>query len=250
MSFLERIGRRHAVLGAGIAAALAAVVLAVNVGGSGGGAKMCLATDFTFVAGATRKCYAKKDLNGLKGAQVLDSEGAPATVQLSNAAGATEDVLTCGAYEEKRAQGWFAESTRETARESFFIRACGVLNALAKARAPRVAAFRNRALEQLDVVALASSGSFSFGEPASNAAVSVKKEDEGRWQIAAGGTVIRLQELAYADFNGDGSGEVLAYVEVSPEGGTAAADAVGIVTKDSRGIRFVPVGESAASRGA
>jgi hypothetical protein len=59
-----------------------------------------------------------------------------------------------------------------------------------------------------------------------------------------------LQELAYADFDGDGFGEVLAYVEVSPEGGTAAADAIGIITKDSRSIRFVPVGDSAASRGA
>lgn len=241
--------------GIGAAAAGAAIVAAVTLQPSDKDTaaqeskdafEVCLKADIAFVEGATKKCYAPAEAAGLAGNPVLDNQGAPVVINLSPPADLSrglEAVGNCAQYRALTREGWYALSTAEMRRDAYFQRACGVLDFLEAARAPDVSYFKDGALADADMRSLAETSRFRIGTagdaPATTATASALSD--GLWLIDSDDQSARLQEIAHADFNTDGRGDMLVFVTISVKDATATASLVGLLDKPSIDgpVRFV-----------
>ncbi|MEZ5928686.1 MAG: hypothetical protein R3C55_09445 [Parvularculaceae bacterium] len=105
---------------------------------------ICLKADMPLVAGMTRRCYAPAEFAAFMDSPVLGGDGAPVSVRLAHPTDMSREpdsVTTCNQYRARIAEGWYAETARDMAREGFFTRACGVVSMLAEAKAPEVTYF-------------------------------------------------------------------------------------------------------------
>ncbi|HOP19251.1 MAG TPA: hypothetical protein PK585_04145 [Amphiplicatus sp.] len=199
---------------------------------------ICLKADMPLVAGMARRCYAPAEFAAFMDSPVLGGDGAPVSVRLAHPTDMTrepESVTTCNQYRARIAEGWYAETARDMAREGFFTRACGVVSMLAEARAPEVTYFDDGACTAGDIEAFAASAPIGFtegGEPSATSA-GVERAGESEWAISSGDQKARLQEFAHADFNGDGRGDMLVFIHMSVEGGSASASRIGYLDKPS-----------------
>ena len=119
-------------------------------------------------------------------------------------------------------------------REAWFERACGVLSMLERARTPDATHFAGDRLTAADMTSLAKETPFRLGDDDAAATATpstVSGGADGVWTLSAGGQSAVVQEIAHADFNADGLGDVLVFVSLSVEGGTATAAEVGVVEK-------------------
>ncbi|MEZ5891805.1 MAG: hypothetical protein R3C58_01455 [Parvularculaceae bacterium] len=214
--------------------------------------EVCLKSDLVFFKDAPAKCYAPADVRALADHQVLDSGGEPASLAMVHPTDATMapmDCRTCAQYREARFDGWFVESARDMRREAYFVRACGVLAAIAEAQAAKESYFTNGSPAEAEVAALAST--MSFGEPQSENQL-VAKGSNHVWMITSGPATIAMQELANADFDNDGVEEILVTFTGGLAGGTAAYHDVGYLEKDGPGaaLAFSPLDFESARNGA
>lgn len=243
---MARAGRNIAV-GVGAASALGAAIFAANVARKASDEgepampakdapaifEVCLKTDLALVRGADKKCYSAGEAAALLDLAVIDDQGSPVALQLSHPSDETrapESVTTCNAYGAYVSEGWYAMTAREMAHEAYFVRACGVLHLLATAAPASVSYFENDELSLGDVEALAAGAPFGIGEAAAQAGRAEKLRAHF-WRIASGAQVAVLQEIAYADFNGDGRGDMLVFVALGVEGGSAGASLAGLIDK-------------------
>lgn len=241
--------RRNIAIGAGAAAAVGAAVLAGTfirradmdappesaVEAVASPAAICLKGDPALVEAVEGKCFAPGEIAAFLDRPVLGNDGKPLALSLTHPGDETrppETVTTCKEYNARIDEGWYALTTREMRRQDFFIRACGVLDMLARARRARTGYFENDALDRRDVAMLAASGPFGLAAAAA-APPTVEATGDFRWRIASNGQQADLQELAYADFSRDGRGDILVFVTVTAQAGTARASLVGYLHKDS-----------------
>ena len=199
---------------------------------------VCLKADIAFVKDASKKCYAPAEAAALAEHPVLDDAGAPAIVALSSpneGSRDVEEVGTCAQYRAFTRDGWYAASSAEMRREAFFQRACGVLDMVEQARAPQVSYFKDGELADADMSSLAETFEFRIGPaPAPPAPpTSVSAVSMGVWLFESGDQTARLQEIAHADFDGDGRGDMLVFVTVTVKDATATASLVGRLDKPS-----------------
>ncbi|MBB5519087.1 hypothetical protein [Amphiplicatus metriothermophilus] len=216
--------------------AVAAIILLLRREAEERRAAVCLRTDIGVAGLESGSCRPPAAFADFAESPVTDSGGA-ASVSLSHPtdprAGAVT-VRTCAAWRARRAEGWHALAAADMRRELAFERACGALAALERARAPERTHFRDGALARGDVAAVAGAAPLRIGPAADDAeagTVAIEAEAPGVWRWSAGGQRVRLQEIAHADFNGDGLGDVLVFLAAAAESGTASAGAVGIVEK-------------------
>jgi hypothetical protein len=243
-----KVTRKAALTGGGIAAALAAIAVGIGLVTRENGAPpavsaageqaVCLKTDIPLIEGADKKCYAPSEVAALADRAVLDDQGAPATVELSHptdVARAPQTAASCRQYEALAGEGWYALSSRDIRREAYFRRACAVLDLLEKARLPDVTYFEGGALSEADVESLAETAPFRIGpvEEAGAGETTISKEPDSAWRIASDGQIALLQEIAHADFDGDGRGDMLVFVAMRLEDGTATASMAGLLEKAS-----------------
>lgn len=222
------------------ALALLGVASAAAVWRHSGTDRICLLSDVALVDGMSG-CVSPGAIAGLMDAAVLGSDQAPQVVTLTAADGLnTSDVSTCTDYLARRREGWYAETSRDMARESYFARACGALAALAHAKPGGASAFSGGRLSKPDVAALAAETSFAFGPDAAARATRVIEEGPD-WRIETDDAVARIQPLAHADFDGDGRREVLIFVDIRPVEGTARSATLGLVKKDGDRLAFTPL---------
>ncbi len=202
--------------------------------------EICLRLDLGL--GADARCVAREDLPSLLDRALNDASGGPAEMTLASPTdnSAAPVVRNCRNYLALRQKGYFAATSMDMRREAFFNRACGAIKALAKASTPSSSNFPNNRLSKEDAKTLARSGQFRFGpdDSAPQAAaqsldLGVDQPGEGIWRYSTGTEEVTLQEIAFADFNGDRIGDILVFVNVAASGGTASAGILGYVEKTS-----------------
>lgn len=195
------------------------------------GYEVCLKTPLTLFDGAVAKCYSKAALADLNDAAVAASDGTPVTLTLTPPGdGEVAAIATCRQWREKVFDGWFALSGAEMRREAYYIRACGLLDALAEAQASTESHFVDGAPAESEMAALGKT--MTFGDAPAQLSVTVARPGPAEWRITSGTIAIAMQELANADFDNDGIEEILAFASLSPVGGTATASDVGLLEKD------------------
>ena len=226
-----------------------------------GPGEVCLKTDIAMIDGLAPGCYPRAALAAFRDRPVFDARGLAAALSLAHPTDAMAPlaiVRTCAEYREKSADGWFAFSSRAMRREAFFRRACGVLDMLAWSRDPDASYFEEGAAALADIEALAASGAFGLAEGSPKAppgsttstddaapAISVRADAPGVWALSwAEDRAAVVQEIAHADFNADGAGDILVFIALGARGATglAAASRLGFLEKvDAEGpARFTP----------
>ena len=198
--------------------------------------EVCLKTDVSFVEGLEAGCYSKKELSAFGEKSVLDAKGAPVAISLAHP---TDDVQglsiarNCGDYDQLLEKEFFPMSSREIRREQYFKRACGVLRALLSAREVEENYFAKQAMSQADMTSLAEGPPFRIAEAleANSIALALEKGEDGTWRMETEGQFAKFQEFAFADFNQDGIGDILAYVSINVREGTAQTGHLGLIEK-------------------
>ncbi len=228
--------------GAGGAALLSAIGLApdnpkAEEASAAPDAEVCLKTPLAFFEGADAGCMGKRRIGEWAGAQVLDNRGAPVELRMSHPEDylrEPEIVRTCKEYNERVDEAWYAGSTREMRREAYFQRACEFLSYIGKAGPAETTHFANGAPTYADLVSLSDGPPFQFGpqeEAERTSDLDISELVDGVWVMASSFQKARLQELAHADFNGDGVGDILAHVAIAVEDATASVGMVGYLEK-------------------
>jgi len=205
---------------------------------------LCLKTKIAFAAGADKGCYSRDEIAALMNAPLLDDAGAPATVDLSHPTDYDRPqatAATCADWRRLTGEGWYALSTREMRREAWFVRAGGTLALLEGARRPDLSHFAGGDASKTDIESLAEAAPFAIGETSAAAPMSVAKSGDAEWRLSGDGQYAVIQEIAHADFNADGLGDVLVFVSIGAEGGTATVSDTGFLEKRkaSGPVRFV-----------
>lgn len=197
------------------------------------GETVCIKSNVRLVEGMTQSCYTSAQYEALRDRAVIGGDGAPAELSLSDDAGGGAAVRTCAEFDAMTADGNYAQTGADMRREEYFRRACGALAMLVKARPAQSSHFAGGAADIGDVRSMAASADFGFGETAPPEEIA--KAGEGVWRLSSPSAEMTLFEIAHADFTGDGLGEILAYVSLGAEGGTARAGAIGLMEKPSAG---------------
>lgn len=206
--------------------------------------KICFARDVPFIEGAAGDCYEPGDLASLAEKPVVDATGAEASVSLSHptdVSGGMQIAHNCAQFRKMSADGWYALSTKDMRHEALFTRACGMLATLEQAQPAKASFFDKSGLTEADMKSLAEGPAMRFGPefetPAGGAAVSRVGES---WRISSPTEAATIEEIAQADFNGDGRADILVFVTLNAEGGTATASEIAILEKPSAAgpVRF------------
>ncbi|MEL7489713.1 MAG: hypothetical protein AAGJ73_03260 [Pseudomonadota bacterium] len=199
--------------------------------------QICFTARIQFFKDAPDGCVSKAELNRWLDALVLDNKGAPVTLDLSHPtdyAREKEPVRTCADYRRKTADDWYAASNADMRREAFFERACGVIDYLKKAQPPTASYFDNGRCSRADLASLADGPPFMIAgatEGLDPPTPAIEEMRDGAWLMSALRQKTRIREIAHADFNGDGVGDILAHVVIGVEEGTARAGLVGYLDK-------------------
>lgn len=230
------------------AGALSAVSVATFVGLSGrdreadkaapGGApvSICLKSDVRFFVGAEARCYRRDELTELRDAPVIDQRAERVSVVMtdpSDRSAPPAQCSTCRQYDEARFEGRYAMTGRDMRRETYFTRACGVLDLLLKAEPAEISHFAGGSPTAADIAALDGSSLLRFGPDPAPGALEIEKLNATEWGFSFDDQRAVMQEIANADFDGDRIEEILVFLYARPENGTAFVSAVALLEKDS-----------------
>lgn len=239
------------VVSAGAAGAAGLAIVAVPGGDADkhtdrriAGMELCLKSDLPFFEGVSAKCFSREELLALRDRPLVDMALQPVSVSMSHPSDmsvAPEECRTCRDYGEMSFDGWYALTSRDMRREGYFIRACGLLNALTDAQPAAQSYFADGSPEAEEVAVLART--IRFGEAAVGEDLTVEKTSGALWRISSGAMTIQLHELANADFDNDGVEEIMAFTGGAAAGGTAVFYDAGLLEKDSEGaaLTFTPL---------
>lgn len=214
--------------------------------GKNAGAKgeICLTEPLALVEGFDAKCFAPDQIASLFNRPVLDVQGAPVKLRLTppDDQDGAQDVATCAEYTQKTGAGWYAMTSLDMRKEAFFVRACGVLAMLQAARPAEVSYFEGDALTTREIESLAVSSPFGITErDVKPSPATIAQAGENRWRITFDSQIVDLQEIAHADFNADGRGDILVFVSITAVNGTAQTSRIGYLDKSApKGpVRFI-----------
>ena len=227
------------------------------------GYELCLKSEAPFFEGASARCYSRAALMALAEAPITDSSGAPVSVALSHPTDMTAETVisrNCGVYVDLKRDGWYALTSSDQRREAYFIRACGALALMLEARPAQIVHFTDGSPTMADMSGFLGGAPFGLeplvsevegdpreltlgeapekndideGEEASGAPRLSLGDSPGEWRAVRGDQIVVMQELALADFDDDGVGEILVFSRAGPRDGTAVFYAVGLLEKDS-----------------
>ncbi|MEE2692387.1 MAG: hypothetical protein VX640_12685 [Pseudomonadota bacterium] len=213
--------------------------------GAADGKFICLKTKISFAAGADKGCYSRDEIEAFDAAPLLDDHGAPVSVSLSHPTDMSRPqatASTCADWRRLTGEGWYALSTADMRREAWFVRACGTLALLKAARRADLTHFEDAAASEADMESLAATAPFRIG-PAEEGAptAEVSRAGPAEWRLSVDGQFAVVQEIAHADFNADGLGDLLVFVSLNAGGGTATASRTGLLVKlkPAGPVRFV-----------
>ncbi len=205
------------------------------------GFALCLKNEVAFFEGLPAGCYSRAELAEFRDAPVIDRGEKAVAVAMthpSNASIAPEQCTTCREFSELRWRGWFASSSYDMRREAYFVRACGVLDLLMKAEPASLNYFEESGLTADEIAAIGADAVLRVGgdpeiDKGTLVVLVVEKAGDAVWRLTTGGQETRLEEIATADFDGDGIAEILAFLVAGPAHGTARVAEVALLEKDS-----------------
>ncbi len=133
-----------------------------------------------------------------------------------------EAIETCDGFIAARRKGMGAMSSADMVRESRFLEFCGLMS-LARLAAPaRFSRFSDDMLSQQDFSRIPETQWPALNDSFEEApALKRSTEDPRLWQLEAPEVTARLHDIAHADFDDDGEGEILLYVTARARGGSA-----------------------------
>jgi len=221
--------------------------------GSDGKTQICMLNDAPFFADLKKGCYSREFITGLEDHDLLNGRGGVITITLSSppsAAEATDECRTCKDYHRMRGLGWFTLTNRDQRREAFFQRACGMLSMLEDAALPKNIVFDDGNLSIADLETIPTQSLLQFTPAPDNGAradgdteqsgtaqknrTSPRRNEQGPgWNITVDDFTINIQPLAHADFDGDGSGDILIYMNTKANDGTVSGGVIGYLTKQT-----------------
>lgn len=202
------------------------------------GETVCIKSNVRLVEGMNAACYGRAQYEAMRDRPVISADGSPVRVALAHptdVSAPAETVSTCAEYDTLVAEGWAAVTGADMRREEYFRRACGALDMLASARPARSSNFTGGKASEEDVRSMAAADAIGFGETEASTPVAVAAAGEGVWKLTIGQGETIVFEIAHADFTGDGTGEILAYLSVGASGGTARSGTIGLIEKPAAG---------------
>lgn len=196
----------------------------------------CVKSNVRLVEGMNAGCYAREQYKAMRDRAVIAADGSAVRVVLAHPSDDTaqdETAATCAEYDALAAAGYSALSGAAMRREEYFRRACGALALLSTAAPARRSNFADGKAALEDVRSMARAEALGFSDVAPSTPVEVSEVSAGVWKILIGQGETLVYEIAHADFNGDGAGEILAYLTVGAAGGTARSGTIGLMEKAS-----------------
>jgi hypothetical protein len=192
----------------------------------------------------TKGCYSLGELRNMLERPVVAQGDRLAAVGLSHPndqMAPIEIVNTCAKYDELKRDGWYSLSGREMRREGYFSRACGALRMLMMSSEPRESYFGKdgcseedmRSLAGMTLPAVRESLADRENDETAPSDLSVNRTEPGQWRLSTRAEDAVMQEIAIADFNDDGLGDVLVFMAANASGGSAYADQLGFLEKKS-----------------
>ena len=152
-----------------------------------------------------------------------------------------EEVRDCAAFNDMKSKGWGALTSADMVDEQWFMVRCGLYKMAAMADVPASTEFEQGRLSTDDLKAVGEEAWPYLGEkPEGDPGMALRKpasantlENSDRFWVARYGNMQTLvSEVSHADFNGDGSGDVLVLINASPrEKGTAQISYYGLLEK-------------------
>lgn len=200
------------------------------------GETVCIKSNVRLVEGMGAECYVRAQYEAMRDRAVIAADGSAVRVSLAsstNAAAPAETASTCAEYDSLIAEGYGAATSADMRRDAYFRRACGALSLLSKAAPARRTNFAGGKAAIEDVRSMATADALRFGEPQPAATVEVTEVSAGVWKLLIGQGETMIYEIAHADFDGDGGGEILAYLTIGAAGGTARTGTIGLMEKSS-----------------
>jgi|GEM_PF-1496811 len=222
--------------------------------GSDDGFELCLKNEVAFFDGLPAGCYTREELAAFRDAPVIDrseEEVAVAMTHPSDYSIAPEQCKTCREFSELRWRGWFASSSRDMRREAYFVRACGVLDLLMKAEPASQTYFEEGGPTADEMASIGAERVLRVGDDpeVDKGPLVVEKAGDAVWRLTTRGQETWLEEIATADFDGDGIAEILAFALATPAAGTAAVAEVVLLEKDSSDLPLVLTPQLFSERG-
>ena len=195
----------------------------------------CVKNRVSLVEGMPQECLTSAQYEALRDRPVISADGSPITVNLIGAAAntETETVRNCVEYDARMRDGWYALTSADMRREEYYKRACVSLSLLVKAKPAQSTNFAGDHADAEDIKALAMGDAIGFAEVGAPVDVGVTSVADGVWKVTIGQGETMIYEIAHADFNGDGLGEILAYLSIGSVDGTARTGSVGFLEKRS-----------------
>jgi hypothetical protein len=133
----------------------------------------------------------------------------------------TEKVTTCHQFARLKRAGWGGVSSVDMADEAHFDARCGIVELAKRAELPEDSGFLTGQLTREHLEALDTADWPNIGEDENKDAVLVTRQGDGVWLSEYGVMFAVLSEIAHADFNKDGHGDLLVFLLASPVDGTA-----------------------------
>ncbi len=176
----------------------------------------------------TRKCVSRKVL--LEGAeqkmheQSASGDNREMSVSMGHPTDfekPTERVKTCHRFAMLKRDGWGGVSSVDMADEAHFDAKCGIVELAKRAELPADTSFVTGQLTREHLEALAIADWPNIGGDDNSSTALVTKQGEGVWLAEYGVMFAVLSEIAHADFNKDGHGDMLVFLLASPMDGSA-----------------------------
>lgn len=212
---------------------VAATLIGLLVRGTTAERGICLSRPLHFADGDVKGCVSAAQAGRLRERKLALGENRDTNgVTLTHPGNMAEQrqVATCSEYDEATAQGWYALTTYDLSMESFFRRDCALIDALSKA-APAKRSFIKEprvGLNDMDIVsASVLQGFVPIGTPDATlgtlmraGAFTVDERGPLVLKLSSNNFTATLEELARADFNGDGLEDILVLSAIHAQGGT------------------------------
>lgn len=190
--------------------------------------KICLRMDIGY---GDELCLSPEEFAARRTQPVRGADGESAVVELTDPAddAATSAAADCANYDRLIGAGWYAATSREMRREAWFRRVCPALAALAVASPAGRSGFAEGAFDA-DAASQIGEAGLPQGEGLARFGTAAQ-EAPARWRLAAAdGLSAIVEEIAHADFDGDGWGDILFHAAIE-SGGSLPENLVGVASR-------------------
>lgn len=157
---------------------------------------------------------------------------------------AERTVTNCTDFNTLKGEGWGGLTSADMADERWFLARCGLFILAERATVPTYSAFADGRLSEGTIYAIPAKDWPQIGEPVGDIDLTLtkptnpktKRAAERFWTVEYGNMRMLVSEVAHADFNGDGYGDILVLMNGAPrDRGTLRVTRYGLVEKSGTG---------------